>query len=722
MPKVSARPASWNPRSGLQATALSFVHSSSNNNSLSPSAPIFVPPSVPSVLARKPDQRNICRFFLGGACRNGLDCPFVHDASGNTIVKESAAVPESSHISLYHLEDGIKCEFAPGATIVQLTLGMEPSTDDRLIVVSGLSENVTEHDVEVRLSPFGSLLSLSLKRADKNNAPSYATATFSEAGMAKAAAAALHGSTASTWEGVACSANLLHSRTMSNAAVSVVVKSRSGAASTAAIVKVQWYAPSRCAWIFFSNRANAEKAAQVCSGQELQGRTLTAKTSFPTTIRHSRHGTNCRYSIWLGNIGEYSTIERLKKFVERNAKCSVMSVTLGDLCFADKTSPAIVQKLLRTHGGPLTSFELSKVTKEAGLKRRALVRFAEARDAEKACIHFLRCDKVNELGGSKLFLQRIFTVKYTLPTRVFEAIKKDIESILQQVSTIRHSIFDNATTKSISIQADKQATIAAIKKKLDPLVSGDVVRDPRQGSRVLWTRYVATPQFDDDMTRLCDIESACIWRDTRRREVRVFGHDEQCRKKISGTVLKHCEEMMIETHSVPISHSEFKFILMNGRSTLDKITLATKCRKVSLGAMPSLLVEGSSIDARRARAYVSKIVAGEIDEKQQQVHDSLCPVCFCPPENDPDPVVYLSCGHSYCRDCFQTWLMGGNLCTFPLVCLTDSCSTSLALSDLIENLEAEGLHEFTSNSYGRLRSKELNQATVLCFSHMSRCI
>jgi hypothetical protein len=433
-----------------------------------------------------------------------------------------------------------------------------------------------------------------------------------------------------------------------------------------------------------------------------------AKFQFPSYRQRTS------FTTWIGNLGESVKQDSLKSFVERLAKCRVSSVALGDLSFTDKTGPGVVQALLRRHGGPLTSFEMAPVHSGGdNLKRKALCRFANASAAERACEYYRRYDKIQELGGSKLFLQRLFTVKYTLPITVFDSIKAEVEAKLKELPALRYNMFENLTTRTISIQADGPDVVASIKSKLEPLVAGDVVRDPALGNRVLWNRYVSSTLFHERLGNLTPPDGGCIWRDKRRQEVRVFGSEDK-RSMLKERVLKDCVDAMVETNAVPISRYEFEYILWNGRSAIDKMTMATSARKVSIDIKnQSLLVEGSASQARRAKAYIAKLASGYDEVKDQERNDILCPVCFYPPGDDDascDSVINLSCDHGYCRECFDAWLGGGNIREFPLVCLSDGCSAPVSLHDLNQNLDSAtflDLLRFSLDDHVRKNPSEL---------------
>jgi hypothetical protein len=630
-----------------------------------------------------------CRFFQLGACRNGKECPFSHEIGSDFPIslrnnpKDPNPVPET-----YYVEDGIQCRFGPGATVTELLLGdTQQENRKKSVIISGLKSTISEYDVEVRLSAFGTLMRLSmLPWASVASRSSFRTALaiFSDAKAAISCVQALHGTSVKSWE---ATGNCSHST--DDQRVSVIrqdSKDLSSNSVSGATVKVQWYASARCAWAHYSQLFQAQKAQAVCHGKMFGGRVLSVK--FQTPSRNQQTS----FSIWIGNLAEEVSEKALKKFLERNAKFHVLSVSLGELPFTEKSGPILVQKLLTRHG-PLVLFETSN-SNHSGLKRKGLAIFLNEKDATRACEYFASNDKVMELGGSKLFVQRVFTLKYKLPSLVFGIIHAEMDAKIKTVASVRYSFFDGGVLTTVAIQADDKLTLVEVKSKIDPILIGEVVKDNEKGSCALWTRYIASSHFVDEIQRRDSELLSCIWCDKQRG--RLFGSRQQ-RKRAEELVQTLCAEAKLRTYAVPIARNEFHFILQNGRTILDKLTRATKCRKISLDLKNcSLLVEGNIQDSVKVLSCISKMVHGKIGDINTQGHDSkMCPICFCSPGDgsaSENSVIHLSCGHSYCRECLESWLSGTNTCDFPLMCLADGCTAAVEMNDLFQCLHGDFLN------------------------------
>ena len=337
-----------------------------------------------------------------------------------------------------------------------------------------------------------------------------------------------------------------------------------------------------------------------------------------------------------------------------------------------------MEKLLTRHG-QLVSFTASPYN-SFELKRKSLAHFAHATDAEKAARHFKQTSSIEELGGTKLFVQRLFNVKYSLPGTIFDLLYPTIEKLLVDMGgSVRYSVFDNGKHKSLSISGDDATVIASAKTKISPILKYDTVRDPNN-SRAIWTRYTASSQFAIDM-EVSGADIKGIWCDSRRQEIRVFGKNESERLRLAQRIISHCEKMSTQLHAVPIPQDMFEFILQNGRSVLDKLKLMSSCRIASLDLKhKALLIDGTPLQAKKALGCLSRIADQEFNPLDST---ALCPVCFCPPDVDENgTIIQLSCKHVYCRDCFRAWLTGGNTCEFPITCLAGGCGEMVSLSHL----------------------------------------
>jgi RNA recognition motif-containing protein len=493
------------------------------------------------------------------------------------------------------------------------------------------------------------------------------------------------------------------------------IKSPLRSQTSNAICKVQWYAPSRCAWVYLKTRRDADIVTTSCNNQKLQDRVIITGFKAPRSSI-GRYGRTSRqiptsFSVWFGNLDESVRKADLIHFIFQFAKIKVDSVSIGELSFKESESAQIIRTLLERHG-PILSIELGKERlKTSDLKRKALVRFANDEHAQRACQYFQHVQKVDELGGSRLYIQRIVTLKYTFPENTLDVLKPLIQNVLHEFPSVRYTFYDNMRSKTILISADDSIILEALKLRLEPLVRGEVVKE-RKGGSILWNNFLSSNEFKTEVIQEFGHDvSATIWCDRRRREVRVFGPSEH-RLKTIKCVQKLCDERLLATFSVPVTEDQYKYILQAGRSFLDRLKLATACRKVSVDLKnKALLVEGGETEASRVMSQVSRLIIKGSSEDIID-YDTFCPICFCPPDEEtvsPCDSVRLSCKHVYCSDCFRCWLTGFNTCEFPLRCVSDGCNKLVSLDDIGKILTSEILASFLRSAFDDYVRKNLMQ-------------
>lgn len=285
---------------------------------------------------------------------------------------------------------------------------------------------------------------------------------------------------------------------------------------------------------------------------------------------------------------------------------------------------------------------------------------------------------------------------------------------MQEEKSLRHKVFDNGAFCTLSVHGECATAIASLRRRLDCIVRGEVVRNPAAGNQVLWTNYALSPQFETALGNFATA-SSCGWRDKRRREIRVYGSKE-ARALLTALIIEHVVASSAITHAVPLLSKEFEFILQSGRETIDKIKIASRARKVSVDVKHrGLLVQGESIEAKRAKFVVSKLFHGEdLQGSREPEKADGCPICFCEPDDDGSVPVSLSCGHKYCRDCFQTWLCGNFVRDFPLICLAQDCNASVHLEGMKDNID--------STSFLTLLRHSIDDHVRKSPSHLQFCV
>lgn len=666
----------------------------------------------PTFYQRSPVQKQkpLCRFFQQGACRRGLQCSFSHDVSrlatgtlGSGDIEDDGLTRGDSGLATVNIgraadgafivvDEGIRCQFGPGAKVIDLKLGSanETSTEQSTrMLISGLGPAISDFDLEVMVSKFGTIQSMNRRHS------SYAFCTYGTNQSAKDAVHSLSGTSQSSWIGLAAKGEntngTVDATKRDSKFVSVVLVAEEGLVSSPrnATVKLQWYAPSRVAWLHFRQRPWAEKAATTLHSKTFDKRTLSAKFQ-PPSYRQTRS-----FSVWVGGLGGYVKQDQLRQFVRKYSGTKMPeSILMEEPTFCDEDGPQIVRQLLLSKGGPLIRFD------EDGdnhlphvLKRKALAKFAKAEDAARACAYFRTNTRVRGLGDTRVFCQRVYSAKFTLPGSVFLVVRDELQRVIKKQQAIHHdirfTIFENANmTTSLLLQADDAKHLAVTKCRITPILDGELILDPccKQEQKVpFWKEFFASKQVAKQATRRISRHfgnaDVSVLFNTRRREVRLFAKS-FLRDPATTHVVNELSALKPDSHSVPIDLDQYTFLLNGGRATLDQLIVACHAPSVSLDIKNrALLVEGTATDAKKSVAFLTRLMCKD-EPGTASEEESPCPVCFCVPDED-EPTVQLSCMHRYCRDCFLAWLCSGTqTCDFPIQCLAEGCAREAELDEL----------------------------------------
>jgi len=284
----------------------------------------------------------------------------------------------------------------------------------------------------------------------------------------------------------------------------------------------------------------------------------------------------------MGNLPDTITERMLLPALGRLTKIRCTSLDLKQAPYSEKSSPAIVMKLLSKFG-PLSTFDVKPINKGSTVKWQALACFLCAEDARRASDHFMQAKSNQELGGTKLHVTRMFSLKYSLPSVVFPYLKKQIEEVCAASNDTRTTFFDNKSSWTILINSDTDKSINFTKASLAPILEGEILRNVKNDNRAVWSRHLLSRSYKQAMGGVVSATGgkSATWIDARRQEICLFGpiHD---LTELKRSLLKHYTDTMLETHTVPILQSEFAYVLKAGRGVIVKAIQASGAAKTSI--------------------------------------------------------------------------------------------------------------------------------------------
>jgi hypothetical protein len=657
----------------------------------------------------------ICKFFLRGNCQQGDSCPFAHELLdecshdlGDSVVSLPATVSIIESIGeemLIGIGKSMQCRVGVGATIVDLKL-VSRRHDTNRVCINGLSEAISDADIAKTLSIFGKVQEIIRRHS------SYCYAMFEKPSAAEEAVRVLNGSTVKkSWN--------RYLKAKDDGIITMKLAALPGSVVTQhATVKVMWYAPTVTAFAHFYKHWQAEKVALQCNGLIVQEISISAKFQTPT-----RNQTTS-FSVILTRVPLGITEDALKKAIFKSTLIKPISVTFDASTSDSHTGSStnsnkqrsltkqmecnLVRRRLELFG-PLALFDLSKEGDPTDIKRKAIATFTSAADATNA-VNSIRQDNVLvEAKGIKLFVERVFTAKFSVSLPIYEVVQREVVDLLANCSAnVRYKLYPSGTIMVLRLTGDSSLSISTVKSRLQRIFKGEKVLKPvnegdnSKRSSALWLDSFASAESKAAYKAIGLKTKTYILGSAKRREVVVYG-ESAARVEAQKALIAFTEDH----RSIPIPATSLKAVLSAGISHIKSITGATNVSLDIIGKQ--MHIQGNKAVQDLATQYISSL-SNTTSKKVAEGNEStggdgsvckrsgdttvLCPICFGPPCESEEFVAgtniveLSSCGHQYCRSCFNMWISqassGDSSCrsAFPLKCYAQNCGVQLRMEDL----------------------------------------
>ncbi|KAJ7290302.1 hypothetical protein C8J57DRAFT_1046014 [Mycena rebaudengoi] len=409
-------------------------------------------------------------------------------------------------------------------------------------------------------------------------------------------------------------------------------------------VNLTWYGPRMSAFVHYPSAASAEENARRLNGKAFQGYKINTSFRPPPIIpvfRRQRFRVAEIHTVMIRNLPLDTSEKKLTEF------CHAKSVAL-DPPRCPQDSAIQMRKQLERFGS-IESFEVLPMTK-ASSKITAFGQFRDS-DAAAAAETGLRTTPPRWLSGTPFFIQRSFSVKYSLRRGLFERIQGAVDLLAQlHQGMIRYYVDEDPHPPVIVVlHGPEPKALGQIKVELDKLTQGELfVVDGKKA----WDDFfdtVAGQAFVELLNAEAFVFVQC---DSRTRSVRLFG-PEIDRALVRSSILQKIEEIRVRRHVLPLQKELVRVLLKRRLRELQNEFGAE--RLVFDVVSRTLTIDGDENDVRRIRAEISTLQLGGVTSypsNGEAGKDVLCPVCFC----DVEDPVKLGCGHSYCRECLQHYL------------------------------------------------------------------
>lgn len=404
-------------------------------------------------------------------------------------------------------------------------------------------------------------------------------------------------------------------------------------------VKLSWFAPRLSVFAHYRKHEIANREAQRLEGQLFDGYRIRASYNKTSTAR--RQGPGHVFTVMLRNLPLDASLRDLKSF------CRASEVVVDESC--DRNSLESIVRDLRLQleeieGFEEESLELLPLSKDTP-KVTAFAQFRTPEAADTAV-------KLSKLSSGKLlFVQRIFSVKYSIRAEQFTRLKPDLDSLSlpeNETSTNARMRFythdsqgNRADPVTVLVHAPEPKLLAPIKAEIDKIVQGEPLL---VNGTSFWDEYLDSPDGKKFLDQLNLNKQFFVKCDPRNRTVRVLGN--------SGTtaqdaIIEQIRLIRARRHVLPLRQDQLRTLVTGALVSLQTEVGEAKLTLNIANRPPTLLVHGNDEDVARVRRAIDGLSL-----QTENYSEDVCPVCFCEVQ---DPIK-IQCGHSYCSACLAHFL------------------------------------------------------------------
>lgn len=587
------------------------------------------------------------------------------DASGvNEIVEDSdwRKVP-GTHIQV---------RFGDGAAVQEVMTAF----DSMRVLLDNLPPDVTESDIRPLVDSFGQLADVTVFGLDPTGKHASAVVEFDSCLSALNAATALNEIVVSSASGAAspCIAS---------------VQARAGERGAATLrsnsVRLTWHAPSRLAYAHYATTKRAKWNAERLDGMSFDHRKITASFQKPKWNQESS------FTVVLANLPLDAPCDHLQRFAHAD------SVTLGKVSYEEYPAIVSIRSALMQYGG-LESLETHPSTARS-TKVKALARFATPSAAEEATLA-LHGRPQSFLGNGPLWIERVYSIKYTASRPQYEALKHDI-SMLQAVdpkeNPARIRVYDvdakglPVDSVMVRVYCSEPKPLGKLKAVVERVLAGE--RWVNESGAGVWDDCFSTAVGEELLAAANATGNGFARRDVHRRSIHMYGSDEG-RAFLRFHISEGLDTVRSRRQTVAVDKAMMRHLVTGGFARIqdeygiDNVTLNVAARTLEVRSddVDSALIQRLLHDPSTVPAFEPAIATAE------------CPICFC---QVTKPMTLL-CGHVYCTACVQHYMTSAaHSDEFPVKCLGEegSCGIAIPSKDLERLLKPDDEEAMMQSSF-----------------------
>ncbi|KAF8337493.1 uncharacterized protein EI90DRAFT_3013700 [Cantharellus anzutake] len=617
-PETRRSPSPSNP-AGARTPCSFYQHGDCKNSKCNFSH--SAPPAPAGPGGRKP-----CIYYQRGNCTNSK-CTFLHSVDQRETREDMDDTTTRTML-------GCTATLTSGLRVTKVSLDLESTC----VIISNLPEDVEEAALQKILRPIGEhKISLMLKALRP-----MARVEFETPSLASSAVAAVD---KKSFHGHVITARLAPRRESGEG----VLRDK--------LLQVTWDEPTATAFAYFSNRRQAQLAAEKFDGSPIRGKMISTKFQVPKPNQRAL------FSVVITNLIEDVTKPEIIKLI----KCD--DVTIQQPPFLHLASFARLSEALEV-GGPGTLESVNHVpTLPSDPKLKATAVYAVADQAEKA-VETLHGKKFDFLNNSPLWLSRTPSVKFSLKREQFLAIEPRLTSIEAEHSgtefDFRKFVDEKSTKATLRVTAPDARSLGQLKLKIERLFRGEIIFDEDNN---VWDEELLTQKgriIIGDIAQSKGVYARC---DPIKQHILLFAPDDSTGQEVRKRILSRVNKMRNSRRSFKLNRSKFGVIMRCGLETLRE-RYGQESAKVNIKKFTLSVSLKSDTDFK----WVEDFVRGLAESVRSWVVGGVkCPICL----GSVTGGLTLSCGHEYCGRCLDHMFQSAS---FPFTCLAEECGVPIRLS------------------------------------------
>ena len=451
-------------------------------------------------------------------------------------------------------------------------------------------------------------------------------------------------------------------------------------------VRIDWDAPHRTWYAGFASQALAEQALRVMQNTPYDG-------FLPTGSLHTKLPSVGVATVKMRFLPIDVDEQGLKIFGPLQGLMSERPSYQG---YTVQDTIEGVRNLLSRFQTGMIDFEVrSPPYKEA--KMRAWAYFLTPADA-KAAAEKLHGRKPQFTGYKRICARHIKTITFQISVVKFRRVAKSIhslaESIWNQNAGNSLSVLDKNSHFCLKLCGEDLKLLGRLKAEVEKILNGEAVL---KDGKTAWDDFF---RRNAGIVFLQDLERAHTGVSTEtdpiRRKIRLFGVAEK-RSMVREKILEKIEQLRLQRSCFIPLEGPLLAAFVNGELASLREKLGSEHIILDFGGH-ALRLRGDEKVFNAARDAVELVRKKYKIRRNRQAITVECPVCF----DEVSSPIKMTCGHSWCRTCFQNYLTAASEQKFfPLTCLGNEgkCTERISLYTAKEVLSAADFDTMVSAAF-----------------------